>query len=121
MIRRIKKFFTDLFRANEQVPIIVASILMVLSFDIIKWATSGEGATYEIPVAQAILIGVLVVLSGVVFARWVIKWQWKSLDEPLKNGFDPKDFIPGGPVSLGLLFTCFLIWAFVYTVAALLS
>jgi hypothetical protein len=117
---RIKKFFSDLFRANEQFPLIIASVLIISSFDLIKWVTAGQGATYQIPLFQAILIAALVVMSGMVFARWVIKWQWKSINTYLESGFAKEFWESKNSIYISIGFTVFLIWCYISVVTALL-
>lgn len=121
VIERFRKFFTDLFRLNEQTPLIIASVLIISSFDLIKWVTAGQGATYQIPLFQAILIAALVVMSGMVFARWVIKWQWKSINTYLESDFAKEFWESKNSIYISIGFTIFLIWCYVTVVAALLK
>ena len=122
-MKRLKKFFSDLFRANEQVPLIICALLILFSYDIIGWFTGGQGATYTIPLVQAVLIAALIVLSALVFARWVIKWQWKSVDKYLNCEFE-KDIDKTSSnifmiISIG--FTLFIVFVYCQVVAALIS
>lgn len=120
---RFKKFFVDLFRANEQVPLVICALLIMFSYDVIGWFTGGQGATYTIPLVQAVLISALIVLSALVFARWVIKWQWKALDKYLNCEFDKEIDKANSTVfmCIAIGFTLFIVFVYCEVMTALIS